>query len=364
MRLALRLARRGDGLTSPNPMVGAVVVSPSGELCGRGWHRGPGTAHAEVLALTEAGRQARRATLFVNLEPCVHYGRTPPCVDAVVASGVDRVVCSMLDPDRRVSGRGVAALEKAGLPVDVGLLENEAADLNRPYVKHRTHGRPYVTLKVAASLDGRTSAADGSSRWITGERARLDAHRVRASADAICVGVGTVLKDDPALTVRGARRRRPVRRVVIDSLARTPPGARVLANDAPAVIYAVETAPRDRVKALEDAGAQVILVPSESGVVPVDKLLEHLAESSVMSLLVEGGPRLAGSFAAAGSLDRYLFYTAPKLLGGAPSGPVFDGWAVGSIHDARRLRIVSVRRLGDDLRVEAVPADQRPGPVF
>lgn len=355
MRMALRLARKGEGLTSPNPMVGAVVISPSGELAGTGWHRGPGKLHAEALALQEAGDGAKRGVVFVNLEPCAHQGRTPACTDALLAAGVSRVVLSMEDPDPRVSGRGLAVLRTAGVDVDVGLLEQQARDLNRAYIMHRSQHRPFVTLKVAASLDGRTSAADRSSRWITGERARRDVHRIRARSDAVCVGIGTVLSDDPELSVRGVEAGRATCRVVVDSMARTPIEARVLSSDAPTVIFVSRAAPDDRIQALQRAGAEVVILPSDFSPVPLDGLLSHLGKAAVLELLLEGGPRLAGAFAGLGYIDRYLIYLAPKLLGGPVTGSIIDGWAAKSIEHAKPLRISSVKRLGDDLRIEAFP---------
>lgn len=354
MQMALGLARKGRGLCSPNPMVGAVVVSRSGRLAGSGWHKGPGRPHAEVLALGEAGAGARGATVYVNLEPCPHFGRTPPCVDALLRAQVGRVVCSMEDPDPRVAGRGIAALRAKGVEVVVGLLSDRASELNRAYVTHRSMSRPYVTFKVAASLDGKTSAADGSSQWITSAAARLDVHRARSFSDAVCVGVGTVLADDPALTPRGVRRLKPVARVVVDSLARTPPDARVLKEGAPSLIFVSRKAPVRRLRALERAGAEVITVPADT-VVPIDELLKRLAEKSIMDLLLEGGPKLAASFAGRALIDRYLIYLAPKLLGAPGTGQMIEGWAAGSIDDAQPLRIASVKRLGGDLRFEAFP---------
>ncbi|TMK45408.1 MAG: bifunctional diaminohydroxyphosphoribosylaminopyrimidine deaminase/5-amino-6-(5-phosphoribosylamino)uracil reductase RibD, partial [Actinobacteria bacterium] len=239
MRLALRLARKGLGRTSPNPAVGAVVVA-GGRVVGTGWHRQAGTEHAEVLALREAGDAARGATLYVTLEPCAHHGRTPPCVEAVLASGVGRVVAAMQDPDPLVAGRGFRALRESGVEVEVGTEGKAAADLNEAYLTHRRLGRPFVTYKAAMSLDGRTAAADRTSHWITGPTARRDVQRLRAASDAICVGIGTVLADNPSLTVRTPNAARRPLRVVVDSLARTPPGARVLDGAAPTLVVVTD----------------------------------------------------------------------------------------------------------------------------
>ncbi|MGH2813495.1 MAG: bifunctional diaminohydroxyphosphoribosylaminopyrimidine deaminase/5-amino-6-(5-phosphoribosylamino)uracil reductase RibD [Actinomycetota bacterium] len=348
MALCLRLARRGAGKASPNPMVGAVVADDRG-TAGTGWYRGPGTPHAETIALDEAGERARGATLYVSLEPCAHHGKTPPCVDAVISSGVGRVVVAMADPDSRVSGRGSDALRRAGIEVEEGLMEDRARLLNEAYVTHRTENRPFVTYKAALSLDGRTAASDGSSKWITSEPARRDVQRLRARSDAVAVGIGTVLADDPLLTVRG-RRTRPPLRVVLDSHARTPLLARVLTSEAPALVITGVRAPRERVLGLQGAGAEVVTVPEEEGRVSLKHALEALAGRRITSLLLEGGRTLAGAFASAGFIDRYVLYLAPKLVGG-PAGLV--EWAAGSLGLAKALEITSVRRIGPDLRVTA-----------
>jgi diaminohydroxyphosphoribosylaminopyrimidine deaminase/5-amino-6-(5-phosphoribosylamino)uracil reductase len=353
MRQALRLAGRGRGRTSPNPMVGAVVVADR-RIVGEGWHRGPGTPHAEALALAAAGDLARSATVYTNLEPCTHFGRMPPCVDALIASGVHRVVAATADPDPRVSGRGIEKLRSAGVDVQLGLLEEAAKKLNAAYLMHRQQARPFVTYKAAISLDGRTAAADGTSRWITGPEARRDVHRERARSDAICVGVGTLLADDPSLTVRHLLGERRPFRVVVDSTARTPPQARLLSPEAPTLVAVSEDAPEGRTSRLEEAGAEIVRFPSDGGKVSLKHLLEHLAQRDVVSLLLEGGATLAEAFVAQGFVDRYLFYVAPKLIGDTRSG-VLVGWRAQTLREAATLRIESVKRIGPDLRVEAYP---------
>ena len=364
MRRALALARRGEGRTSPNPMVGALVVA-GGRVVGEGWHRAAGTPHAEVHALRAAGGEARGATLYVTLEPCSHHGRTPPCADAVVAAGVARAVVAMQDPDARVGGGGVDQLRAAGIDVEVGVLEAGARRLNEAYILHRTLGRPFVTYKAAMSLDGRTAAADGSSRWVTGPEARRDVHRMRARADAVAVGIGTLLADDPSLTVRQVPVRRPPLRVVVDAAARTPVTARVLSAEAPTLVVVAEgTADPDRVRRLEDAGAEVLAVAPEGRRVPVAALLSALGERGVLSLLLEGGGRLAGGFLSAGCIDRIVCYLAPKLLGAPGTAAVLDGWAAPAIDGAAALVVESIRRFGTDVRVVAHPArapGARPG---
>lgn len=357
MRRALALARRGEGRTSPNPMVGAVLVA-DGMVVGEGWHRAAGTPHAEVHALRAAGDSAKGSTLYVTLEPCSHHGRTPPCADAVVAAGIDRVVVAMEDPDDRVGGSGIERLRGAGITVETGVLEQEARRLNEAYVVHRTLGRPFVTYKSAVTLDGRTAAADGSSQWITGTEARRDVHRLRSRSDAIVVGIGTLLADDPSLTVRGVHSGpavpRPLR-VVVDARARTPLRAQVLTGEAPTLVITGTGADADTVARLQWAGADVLSIPDSEGRVPIPAMLAALGSRGIVSLLLEGGATLAGAFVAAGCVDRYVFYVAPKLFGGPETSGSIEGWAAPSIGAAASLEIESVRRFGDDLRIIARP---------
>lgn len=352
MRQALRLAARGRGRTSPNPMVGSVLVK-DGQIVGSGWHHRAGEPHAEVLALREAGEHARGATAYVSLEPCAHHGRTPPCAEALIAAGVTRVVAAMEDPDPRTAGKGVAALEEAGISVEVGVLGASARHLNEEYIHHRTTRRPFVTYKTGMSIDGRTAAADGSSQWITSPQARKDAHRLRARSDAVCAGIGTVLADDPQLTVRGVPASRPPLRVVVDSTGRTPAGAKVVSPDAPTLVFAAapDTAGATHLK---QAGVEVVCVPGERGQVDLPDMLRILGDRGVVSLLLEGGATLAGAFARHGLIDRYVFYMAPKLLGSSGSSTL-DGWAAASIGEAVELTIFETKRVGPDLRITAYP---------
>lgn len=353
MKWALRLAARGRGRTSPNPMVGALLVR-NGDVVGTGWHRRAGADHAEIVALQQAGSRAKGATMYVTLEPCAHHGRTPPCAEAIIDAGVARVVAAIEDPDPLVSGAGAAALRDAGIEVEFGLLSKTATRLNEAYLVHRREGRPYVTFKTATSLDGRVAARDGSSQWITCEESRLDAHRLRAQSDAICAGIGTVLADDPRLTARGVPLAAPRLRVVVDSSARTPIESNILSDDAPTLIATALPPDDERMLVLEKAGAEVASVPGEGGEVSIADLLKLLAGKGVVSLLLEGGPRLAGGFSSLRLIDRYVFYLAPRLLGAGARGSV-EGWTAPSLDQAHNLSITGFKRVGSDLRVVAYP---------
>jgi diaminohydroxyphosphoribosylaminopyrimidine deaminase/5-amino-6-(5-phosphoribosylamino)uracil reductase len=350
MQRALRLAARGQGRTSPNPMVGAVVVQ-KGELVGEGYHREVGGPHAEVWALRQAGDRARGGTIYVTLEPCSHHGRTPPCADALVQAGLGRVVAAMVDPNPRVSGAGLERLREAGIEVEVGVLEGEARRLNAAYIKHTVEGLPLVSLKAAMSLDGKIATASRESRWITGERARAVGHRLRAMHDAVMVGMGTVLADDPRLTVRQARGRTP-RRVVVDSKGRTPTEAAVLkADQIPVIIAVTEGAPEGKTAALRGAGAEVIEVSSRDGRVDLQGLMQDLASRQIQSVLVEGGGTLAEGLLAAGLVDRVYFFIAPKIIGGATAPTPVDGAGIAELSQAWRLERVQVRRVGEDILI-------------
>jgi diaminohydroxyphosphoribosylaminopyrimidine deaminase / 5-amino-6-(5-phosphoribosylamino)uracil reductase len=354
MRRALELAEQARGLTSPNPMVGAVVVGDEGSV-GEGFHAAAGRPHAEVEALAAAGTRARGATLYVTLEPCAHWGRTPPCAPAVVAAGVRGVVVALLDPNPQVAGRGLKILRQAGIEVTVGVLEREAAAQNRVWLTAVTRGRPHVTLKAAMTLDGRIADLHGQSRWITGESARQDAHRLRSEADAIVVGVGTALHDDPQLTVRrGQPWPREPFRVVLDTGARTPVGARLIAAGTPAraLIAVGEEAPAARVRALEEAGATVLRVGTREGRVDPAAVLAALWAREVRGVLVEGGGAVHGAFLDAGLVDRVALFVAPRLLGGREAPAVVAG-SGRALKDAIRLSELSVQRVSDDLLIEA-----------
>ena len=353
MAQALRLAERGRYTSFPNPRVGCVIVR-DGEVVGRGWHERAGEAHAEVMALREAGERARGADLFVTLEPCSHHGRTPPCADAVLAAGLRRVWVAMGDPNPRVGGRGIDGLRAAGVEVDVGVLEAAARELNRGFVTRMTRGRPFVTLKLAASLDGRTAMASGESKWITGPAARRDVHRLRAEAGAVLTGAGTVLADDPQLNVRdldGAPGPRAPDRIVLDSRGRVPSHARVW--------DAADGARRLRIAGpgagAPPPGVQPLDAPlGPDGRVDLPAALAALGRHEVNHVLVECGSVLAGAFLAAGLVDELVYYLAPSILGDAARG--LAGLPGLERLDQRvQLRFIDIRSVGPDLRITAVP---------
>jgi diaminohydroxyphosphoribosylaminopyrimidine deaminase/5-amino-6-(5-phosphoribosylamino)uracil reductase len=356
MRLALRLARKGLGRTSPNPMVGAVLTQ-GGEVVGKGYHPRAGEEHAEIRAIRDAGDDTRGATLYVNLEPCNHHGRTGPCAKAIVEAGIRRVVIGMKDPNPLVNGKGIAALRRKGVEVVTGVLEQECRRLNEAFLCYIAEGRPFVTFKSAITLDGRVAARTGDSRWVTGEEARREGHRLRAIHDAIVVGVGTVLIDNPQLTCRGVRGRDPLR-VVVDSRLRTPPDAAVVAaaatSRAATLVVTTDRAPRKRERALVERGVEVARVSSDRRVAVPD-LLRELRRREVASVLLEGGPTLAGAFWRQGVVDRVVAFVAPKVVADPAALPMVAGGPVEAMAGATGLSDVKVRRVGDDLMISGVP---------
>jgi diaminohydroxyphosphoribosylaminopyrimidine deaminase/5-amino-6-(5-phosphoribosylamino)uracil reductase len=354
MTRALTLAARGRGLTSPNPMVGAIVVRDGVVLAER-FHERAGAAHAEAAALAEAGQRARGATLYVTLEPCNHMGRTPPCTDAIIRAGVRRVVSATRDPNPRVKGGGTAALRAAGIEVSTPCLEREARELNRVFFTAVERQRPHITAKWAMTLDGKIAAFDGRSRWISGLAARQEGHRLRSLSDAVVTGIGTILADDPALTVRLPRPwpREPYR-VVVDGRARLPLDARLLQTGSRSrVLVAVgEAAPPQRLAALEAAGVTVLSCKSREGRVDVTDLAARLFAVDVTAVLLEAGSDLTGAFVQAGLVDRVSAFVAPTLLGGA-GAPTPAGGAGLPLPSALRLTNMTARPLGTDWLLEA-----------
>jgi len=368
MALALRLAAKGRGLTSPNPMVGAVVVARN-RLVGQGYHRRAGGPHAEVLALQSAGDRAKGATLYVALEPCCHrHKRTPPCVPAIIASGIRRVVVAMRDPNPQVCGRGLRQLRQAGVTVTVDCLREEAERLNEIYCHWMRTGRPFVVVKAAMTLDGKIATASGESRWITGEAARQHVHGLRRRMDAVIVGIGTVLRDDPQLTVRLASSRsgshpgRQPLRVILDSRARIPPSAKVLSpavrgnggsgSRTNTVVGTTVKAPRHRIERLRAQGVTVLVLPSQDGRVSLRACLSRLGQMGITSAMIEGGSELNASAFRAGLVNRILFYIAPRLLGGQSAKGVIGGPSPKRLAETLPITDISVRRLGSDLVLE------------
>ncbi|QDY75828.1 bifunctional diaminohydroxyphosphoribosylaminopyrimidine deaminase/5-amino-6-(5-phosphoribosylamino)uracil reductase RibD [Streptomyces qinzhouensis] len=350
MRRAIALAARGLGSTSPNPVVGCVVTDPAGRIVGEGCHLRAGGPHAEVHALRAAGDRARGGTAYVTLEPCDHTGRTGPCTRALADAGIRRVVYAVPDPTPQAAG-GSATLRAAGIRTESGLLAAEAAEGNTAWLTAVRAGRPYVLWKYAATLDGRIAAADRTSRWITSPEARADVHRLRAEADAVVIGSGTLAADDPQLAVRGIEGAVQPLRVVLDTRAAIRPAARILDGAAPTLVAVGEDAGIPEVP-----GAEFIrLPPAEDGGpgLSVRALLAELYGRGVRSVLLEGGPTLAGAFVAAGAVDRVVGYLAPVLLGAGPAA--LGGAGIGTIADALRLDMTETVRIGPDLRITAVP---------
>ena len=349
MARALRLAENGLYSTTPNPRVACLIVK-DGAVVGEGYHRRAGEAHAEIHALRAAGDLARGATAYVTLEPCSHHGRTPPCAEALIDAGVARVVAAMQDPNPQVAGRGLARLAAAGIAVDCGLLESAARELNIGFVARMTRARPWLRMKLAASLDGKSALENGVSQWITGAQARRDGHRWRARACAILTGVGTVRADDPQLNVRDVDTARQPLKVVVDSRLELPLSARVLGGGE--LLVACASDDESRAAALRERGAQIVRLPSREGRVDLPALLAELARRGVNEVHVEGGSKLNGALLAAGLVDELLIYLAPCLIGDAARG-LFDVPALKSLHDKYRLQINDVRLVGADLRILA-----------
>ncbi|MBF0184399.1 MAG: bifunctional diaminohydroxyphosphoribosylaminopyrimidine deaminase/5-amino-6-(5-phosphoribosylamino)uracil reductase RibD [Magnetococcales bacterium] len=357
MGQALRLARRAIGRTRPNPMVGCVLVR-AGRVVGKGYHQQAGGPHAEVWALRQAGALAGGATAYVTLEPCSHFGRTPPCADALLQAGVARVVVAMTDPNPQVAGRGVQRLRAGGVVVDEGVLQAEAARLNAPFVSWITRGRPLLTVKMASSLDGKTATCGGESQWITGATARQWVQRMRAEHDAVLTGIGTVLADNPRLNSRLPGGRDPVR-VVVDSALRTPLSAALVTSSeqAPLWIASTERADRERRaawQALEESGRVSLLTcrATAEGRVDLTDLLAQLAQRNLLSVLVEAGAQLSGALFAAGLVDRLALFLAPSLLGGAAAPGLLAGVGVARLAEAWRLHDCRVSMVGEDLLLE------------
>jgi diaminohydroxyphosphoribosylaminopyrimidine deaminase/5-amino-6-(5-phosphoribosylamino)uracil reductase len=352
---ALRLAERGLYTATPNPRVGCVVVR-GGKVVGQGWHARTGEAHAEVIALRQAGALAKDATLYVTLEPCNHFGRTPPCTDAIIEAGIKRVVAAMYDPNPLVAHAGIKKLQAFGIEVATGLLENEAIELNKGFVFRMTRRRPLVRLKTASSIDGKTALDNGVSKWITGADARKDVHEWRARSCAVLTGIGTVLTDDPSLNVRDVETTRQPLRVILDSRLRTPPGAKVLRDGNVLIVTAVENTARQN--EFREKGVEVLTLKHPSGQVDLNLVLEMLAGRGINELMVEAGGILNGAFVSANLVDELIMYFAPVLLGDKARG-MFKLKEITEMSEKRELEVRDMRMFGSDLRICARLLDRK-----
>ena len=346
---ALRIAANARGRTSPNPLVGAVIVK-DGRIVAEGWHRQAGTPHAEIHALKMAGELAKGATLYVTLEPCSHFGRTPPCANAIVEAGIKKVVVAMSDPNPKVAGRGFQILKEAGIEVEVGLLEEEARKLNEVFIKWVTTNKPFVTLKTAMSLDGKIATATGQSKWITAEASRKRVHELRDINDAIMVGIETVLKDNPILTTRINNGKSPIR-IVVDSNARTPLASNIVTNhQAKTIIAVTENAPEERVNALKKSGIEIIFA-GDGERVDLNILINELAKREITSVLLEGGGTLNFGMIEAGLIDKIYAFIAPKIIGGRSALTPIEGNGFESLNDAIELKNVTTEMIDNDILI-------------
>ncbi len=356
MRQALKLAEYGEGLTRPNPPVGAVVVA-GGKVIGKGWHKKPGSAHAEILAIKSAGAEnCRGATIYVTLEPCSTYGRTPPCTEAIISAGFKRVVIALSDPNPRHAGRGIMILRKAGIAVDVNVEREAAERILAPFAKWIIHKRPFVSLKMGMTVDGRIADAGGKSQWITGVHARKRVQLLRKRADVVMVGVGTVIADNPSLLCR-LRKKPAALRVIVDTNGKTPLKSKVLTDgfSDKTIIATTDKCPVSKLNLFRKTGADVWVLPASEGKVSLKSLMVRLGKSGIMNVLCDGGGVLAESLVKSDLVDEYLFFIAPKLLGGM-AVPVFNGrgWR---LSNAANLKFTDMERTGEDIFIRAVKGD-------
>lgn len=356
MRCALELARKGQGRTSPNPMVGAVLVK-NGQVVGEGYHRKAGLPHAEIEALKRAGKKARGADLYVNLEPCCHFGRTPPCTDAIISAGVRKVIVGMRDPNKLMSGKGLRQLKKNGVQVVTGILKKECERLNEVFMKFVRTGNPFVVLKTAISLDGKIATSTGESQWITGAKAREKVHQIRNEVDAIVAGAGTVVKDDPFLTTRLRKKSAAVRhpvRVVLDNEFIVPLKSNVFKNaNSQRVLYATSRKlPDSRRKELTRRGVDILLLKEKKGGVDLLHLMRALGERDIASVLIEGGGEVNASALEAGIVDKAVVFVAPILIGGKDAPGPLGGKGVRRLADAFKIKNMTVNKVGNDLMLE------------
>ena len=357
MQEALRIAANARGRTSPNPMVGAVIVR-DGQIIAEGWHRQAGTPHAEIHALNMAGEFAKGATLYVTLEPCSHFGRTPPCANAIVEADIKKVVAAMSDPNPKVAGRGFQILKDAGIEVEVGLLENESRKLNEVFIKWVTTNKPFVTLKTAMSLDGKIATATGQSKWITSEASRQRVHELRDINDAIMVGIETVLKDNPILTTRIANGKSPIR-IVVDSNARTPLASNIVTNhQAKTIIAVTENAPIERIDALKKSDIEIIFA-GDGERVDLNILMNELAKREITSVLLEGGGTLNFGMLEAGLVDKIYAFIAPKIIGGRAALTPVEGNGFENLSDAINLKNITTEMIDNDILITGYTFKER-----
>jgi diaminohydroxyphosphoribosylaminopyrimidine deaminase/5-amino-6-(5-phosphoribosylamino)uracil reductase len=354
MALALSLARLAQGQVSPNPAVGAVIVK-NDVIIGQGYTQPPGGDHAEIVALKQAGREAREATLYVTLEPCCHHGRTPPCTKFIIQAGIEEVHFAITDPNPLVSSKGQAALQEAGIKTYIGEHASEASEVNEAFIKYITTGMPFVTVKFAASLDGKIATRSGDSKWVTGEAARKQVQHIRYISDAVMTGANTVIADDPRLTVRlsvkgGITHKQPIR-IIIDGLGRTPPQARLFTEPGKTLIVLGEKTSADIKKPLTDTGAELLELPSEGGMVDLRQLMKALGERQITNILVEAGGILLGSLFDAGLVDKVVAFFAPIVIGGGEARPAVAGKGIEKLSDCIKLKDIRVERVGDDIMV-------------
>lgn len=352
MKKALQLAAKGRGRTSPNPMVGAVIVK-GGKIISEDYHRRSGTPHAEILALRKAGKLAKGAMLFINLEPCCHTDKkTPPCANAIIESGLKKVVIAMIDPNPKVAGKGIKSLKSAGIEIEVGIMETEARRLNETFTKFITKREPFVILKAAQSLDGKIATASGESKWITGDKARQYVHKLRNEVDAVMVGIGTVIADDPSLDCRVKDGRNPYR-IIVDSSLKIPLDAKVLThNDKKTIIATTKRADREKINSIIKNGNRVLIVKSRDGRVDLKSLVKELGRLEITSVLIEGGSSLNASALSSGIVDKAIFFCAPKIIGGVDAIPSIGGTSPASLKKVIKVKDLKVKQLGDDFLFE------------
>ncbi|MEK6679159.1 MAG: bifunctional diaminohydroxyphosphoribosylaminopyrimidine deaminase/5-amino-6-(5-phosphoribosylamino)uracil reductase RibD, partial [Nitrospirota bacterium] len=352
MRLCLSLAKKGKGRTSPNPMVGAVVVKDN-RIIGKGYHKKAGLPHAEAIAISKAGSDAEGSTLYVSLEPCCHSNKkTPPCTKKIIESKIKKVVIGMIDPNPLVSGKGIEELLDSNIEVKAGLLEDEAKRLNESFVKYIKTKTPFVILKIAESLDGKIATNTGESKWITGEKAREYAHNLRNENDAVLVGIGTVLRDNPSLTTRlkNKKGKDPIR-VVVDSNLRIGLSSKILTqkSDAITIIATSKTVSKNKIEKIKKAGAEIILLKTKNGRIPFKELMKELGKREITSLIIEGGAEISASALKEGIVDKVIFFIAPKIITGKNAKPSIGGEGIIKLKDALMLKDVSVKRIGEDI---------------